>query len=204
MENLKIKVNSEAESIEVQELFFELGCKRYGGGEKQCNWIVVFDDGDMCLDIYDNTNHKEITIQELKDMVVLKRNDSGDATHEDSNKYNWFVASDQKHYRFQGEIWVYQPYVDCLDLKQIQKQSIIDKLVDLPEFKHDFVNHPSHYCSHPSGIECIEITRHHDFAIGNAIKYLWRAGLKDSDNEIQDLEKAIFYIQDKITQLKNK
>ena len=74
----------------------------------------------------------------------------------------------------------------------------------LPDFKHDFVNHPKHYCDHPSGIECIEITRHHDFAIGNAIKYLWRAGLKDSDNEIQDLKKAVWYIQDKISQLENK
>lgn len=63
------------------------------------------------------------------------------------------------------------------------------------------VNHPLHYTTHPSGIECIEITRHHDFAIGNAIKYLWRAGLKDSDNEVQDLKKAIWYIQDKINQL---
>lgn len=77
-------------------------------------------------------------------------------------------------------------------------------LDSLPEFEHDFVNHPKHYCDHPSGIECIEITRHHDFAIGNAIKYLWRAGLKDSDNEIQDLKKAIWYIQDKISQLDNK
>ena len=72
---------------------------------------------------------------------------------------------------------------------------------ELP-FIDDEVNQPSHYTSHPSGIECIEITRHHDFAIGNAIKYLWRAGLKNSDNEVQDLEKAVWYIQDKIKQLK--
>ena len=72
---------------------------------------------------------------------------------------------------------------------------------ELP-FIGDEVNQPSHYTSHPSGIECIEITRHHDFAIGNAIKYLWRAGLKNSDNEVQDLEKAVWYIQDKIKQLK--
>lgn len=73
---------------------------------------------------------------------------------------------------------------------------------ELP-FIDDEVNHPGHYTTHPSGIECITITRHHDFAIGNAIKYLWRAGLKDSDNEIQDLEKAVWYINDKIEQLKN-
>lgn len=68
----------------------------------------------------------------------------------------------------------------------------------------DAVNHPSHYTSDPSGIECIQITRHRNFNIGNAIKYLWRAGLKEDasldnlEKEIQDLEKAVFYIQDEI------
>lgn len=72
----------------------------------------------------------------------------------------------------------------------------------------DNVNHPKHYTSHPSGIECIEITRHYCFSIGNAIKYLWRAGLKkdasleDKQKEIEDLEKAIWYINDRIKQLK--
>lgn len=69
------------------------------------------------------------------------------------------------------------------------------------------VNHPKHYNSHPSGIECIEIARHYCFSIGNAFKYLWRAGLKkdnglkDIDKEIEDLEKAIWYINDRIKQL---
>lgn len=68
----------------------------------------------------------------------------------------------------------------------------------------DAVNHPSHYTSDPSGVECIQITRHRNFNIGNAIKYLWRAGLKEDasldnlEKEIQDLEKAAFYIQDEI------
>lgn len=68
---------------------------------------------------------------------------------------------------------------------------------------HDPVNHPSHYTSHPSGVECIQIARHHSFAIGSAIKYLWRAGLKDPNETIQDLEKAVFYIQDELKRLKN-
>lgn len=74
----------------------------------------------------------------------------------------------------------------------------------------DNVNHPKHYADHPSGVECIEITRHHDFNIGNAIKYLWRAGLKkeegktDIDKEIEDLKKAIWYIEDKIKMLERK
>ena len=68
----------------------------------------------------------------------------------------------------------------------------------------DAVNHPKHYNSDPSGIECIQITRHRNFNIGNAIKYLWRAGLKDSDTsgkQIEDLRKAIWYIADEIERL---
>jgi len=65
---------------------------------------------------------------------------------------------------------------------------------------HDAVNHPKHYTSHPSGVECLEITRHHNFNIGNAMKYLWRAGLKD-DAQVQDLRKAIFYIEDEIRRI---
>lgn len=65
----------------------------------------------------------------------------------------------------------------------------------------DFVNHPSHYTSHPSGVECITITQHHNFCTGNAIKYLWRAGLKDPELTVQDLEKAKWYIQAEIDRL---
>ncbi len=67
--------------------------------------------------------------------------------------------------------------------------------------KHDPVNHPKHYTSHPSGVECIQITRHMTFNIGNAVKYLWRADLKN--NTIEDLEKAIYYINDEIKRIKN-
>ena len=71
------------------------------------------------------------------------------------------------------------------------------------------VDHPKHYNSHPSGIECIEITRYYPFNVGSAIKYLWRAGLKtddsmlDVDKEIEDLEKAIWFINDRIKQLRH-
>ena len=61
------------------------------------------------------------------------------------------------------------------------------------------VNHPPHYTVHPSGVEAIEITRHMNFNLGNAMKYIWRADLKG--NATQDLEKAIFYIQDEIKRL---
>lgn len=70
----------------------------------------------------------------------------------------------------------------------------------------DPVNHPKHYTSDPSGVECIEITRHRNFNIGNAMKYLWRAGLKNLEGdalkaEIQDLNKAVWYINDEIDRL---
>lgn len=55
------------------------------------------------------------------------------------------------------------------------------------------VNHPAHYNSHPSGVECVDIAEHYNFNIGNAIKYLWRAGLKG--DAIEDLKKSIWYIQ---------
>ena len=67
--------------------------------------------------------------------------------------------------------------------------------------KEDVVNHPKHYTSDPSGIECIQITRWRNFNIGNAIKYLWRNGLKENNSNIQDLKKAICYINDEIKRL---
>jgi len=71
----------------------------------------------------------------------------------------------------------------------------------------DMVAHPPHYTSDPSGVECITITRHRNFNIGNAMKYLWRNGLKDDasqqkrDKQVEDLRKAIFYIEDEIARL---
>lgn len=68
--------------------------------------------------------------------------------------------------------------------------------------KADLVNHPPHYTSHPSGVECIQITRHMNFNLGNALKYIWRAGIKSEASHIQDLEKAVFYLNDEIQRLK--
>ena len=66
---------------------------------------------------------------------------------------------------------------------------------------NDAVNHPGHYTSHPSKVECIQVTEHLNFCIGNAIKYLWRAGLKDGNSDIQDLKKAVWYIEREIARL---
>lgn len=64
----------------------------------------------------------------------------------------------------------------------------------------DSVNHPSHYTSY-KGLEIIELTEQMNFCKGNAIKYIARAGLKDPSKEIEDLEKAQWYIAREIQRL---
>ena len=59
--------------------------------------------------------------------------------------------------------------------------------------EHDPVNNPKHYTAHPSGVECIQITEHMGFNLGNAVKYIWRADLKA--DAIEDLKKAKWYIE---------
>ena len=61
----------------------------------------------------------------------------------------------------------------------------------------DLIDHPPHYRAHPSGIECIPITEHMSFCVGNAVKYLWRAGLKG--DALDDLRKARWYIDREIS-----
>lgn len=62
----------------------------------------------------------------------------------------------------------------------------------------DHINKPKHYPTNPQGIECIDVTRHMGFNLGNVVKYLWRAGLKESNSDIDDLKKARWYLDDEI------
>lgn len=70
----------------------------------------------------------------------------------------------------------------------------------MPVVTNDPVHHPKHYTSHPSGVECIQITEHLPFCVGNAIKYLWRCD--DKHDAIEDLEKAKWYIAREIDRRK--
>jgi len=63
----------------------------------------------------------------------------------------------------------------------------------------DPVNYPTHYTQHPSGVECIQVTEHMNFNLGNAVKYIWRAGSKG--DVVEDLRKAEFYIKREIARL---
>lgn len=64
----------------------------------------------------------------------------------------------------------------------------------------DEVDHPPHYNAHPSGVECITVVEHMPFNLGNAVKYIWRAGLKAPD-AVKDLEKALWYVEREIARL---
>lgn len=72
-----------------------------------------------------------------------------------------------------------------VDIRDMAENQCIDPIV----------NRPPHYTAHPSGVECIQITEHMNFLMGNAMKYLWRADLK---NGLEDLKKAAWYIQREI------
>lgn len=63
----------------------------------------------------------------------------------------------------------------------------------------DPVDHPAHYTDHPSGVECITVTEHMNFNVGNAVKYLWRAGRKG--DALTDLRKAAWYVNREIERL---
>ena len=67
---------------------------------------------------------------------------------------------------------------------------------------NDVINSPAHYTSYP--VEVIELTEHMNFCRGNAVKYISRAGLKDPAKEVEDLHKAVWYLEREITRLESK
>lgn len=86
-----------------------------------------------------------------------------------------------------------------LDKPSPEFSEVVDRVLAEREASrqaHDLVNHPPHYTAHPSGVECIQITEHMGFTLGNAVKYIWRADLKG--DAIEDLKKARWYIDREI------
>ncbi len=68
----------------------------------------------------------------------------------------------------------------------------------------DPVNHPKHYTDHPSGVEAITVCEHMNFCLGNAMKYIWRAGRKDKKKHLEDLKKARWYLDREIQRHESK
>lgn len=118
MENLKIKVNNEDESKEIQELLFEFGC--YWAGRKNKDnvievtngWYIFSRRGEItyCDSSEVELNGvgfslKEITLQYLRDLVVLKRNSIDDASLKDAFGDIWYVDSNNNYWMFENGIW---------------------------------------------------------------------------------------------------
>lgn len=97
---------------------------------------------------------------------------------------------------FENDLWVKRDLY-IRDSSQPLSEAIKEWIdSDHSEWATDVVNKPKHYTEHPSGIECIQITEHMGFNLGNAIKYIWRCDLKK--DAIEDLKKAKWYIDREI------
>lgn len=109
MESYKIRVNNEAESKEAQELFFELGYSWPSTGknvQSQFFFLIAYSDGDLNWNTrsqFGTDDSKELTLPQLRDLVVLKRNDVKDTTHRDKRDESIYLTSDKVIYYWQGE-----------------------------------------------------------------------------------------------------
>lgn len=101
--------------------------------------------------------------------------------------------------------------ITCLDCSKIHDCSLdigIEQFATSPvcdgftPVENDPVNHPSHYTDGKIEVADYIADKHFDFFLGNAIKYISRAGKKDPTKHIEDLEKAIWYINYEIKMLK--
>lgn len=106
MDNYKIKVKDEAESKEAQELFVQLG---YSNRHSKRFGFVYTQDGEIGCDSMEHWDYyndlcKELTLPQLRDLVVLKRNDVKDATHEDQYGDKWLYL-DERHYVYLNDQW---------------------------------------------------------------------------------------------------
>ncbi|EHU1208332.1 hypothetical protein RFZ45_21795 [Acinetobacter baumannii] len=108
MDNYKIKVKDEAESKEAQELFFELGyswlcCGKYYNRIGNYTFITAYPDEMLLRMGWGGDTDKELTLPQLRDLVVLKRGDVKDATHRDKQQNSIYLTSDMVIYYWQGE-----------------------------------------------------------------------------------------------------
>lgn len=210
MEKLKIRVTTEKESKEAQELFFELGYS-WHGREKCYNrignyvFITAYPDEMLLRMGWGGDTNKEITLPQLKDMVVLNRNDIGDATHED-NGIQYFESSDYKLFLMNDESWidVTGTIVRSPTFKPIEKEMkeyLNDKVASAEAARQglkgiDNVNNPSHY--NKGGVECIDAIQSSmtkeafcGYLKGNIQKYVF---LYENKGGVESLQKAQWYL----------
>ena len=104
MENYKVKVNNWDESKEVQELYIALGAT---GSVRQITskWVCLYYKQIAFYDLPPNVDFKQVTLQYLRDLVVLKRNDGNDASFKDAFGDIWYVDSTNICWMFENDIW---------------------------------------------------------------------------------------------------
>lgn len=113
----------------------------------------------------------------------------------DHRKPSWKEIQEQE--RRKGTLYLEGSPLDPQNLPlEAQTENFAEEVAKVDA---DRVTHPSHYNALPGGIECIDVVQHFNFNRGNAIKYLWRAGLKG--DVIEDLRKAAVYVQFEITRI---
>jgi hypothetical protein len=151
MDNYKIKVKDEAESKEAQELFVKLGFKKTGFScdEFPC-YLATWEGGfsDYVLDSLSvSRERKELTLPQLRDLVVLKRNDVKDATHTDGNRKAFLDSAGEYHYWcFHKNEWIDSKHIAYLIqyLKPIQTaQAVLNDLDELREEYKDYHKDPA-------------------------------------------------------------
>lgn len=134
MENLKVKVNNEAESKEAQELFFELGFKWIDIGavyyktSPNFKYITAYHDGKTLAQGNGVDAKKQITIPQLRDMVVLKRNCVDDATHTGRSGSQYYIG--EKSYFWDGVKWEQRDFSNLGHLKPIKEKEMKEFLVN--------------------------------------------------------------------------
>lgn len=130
MDNYKIKVKDEAESKEAQELFFELGyswlcCGKHYNRIGNYTFITAYPDEMLLRMGWGGDTDKELTLPQLRDLVVLKRNDINDANCIDKKREAWYLASDGTYYAWQYRKLCWDTESDaCVeahDIKPIKK-----------------------------------------------------------------------------------
>ncbi|MDR9533133.1 hypothetical protein RJC76_11940 [Acinetobacter nosocomialis] len=150
MDNCKIKVTDEVSNTEIQEALFELGCEWFGSTNEvkplaNC-WIDVGSNGRLTWSFH-GSDEKELTLPQLRDLVVLKRNDVRDATHTDGNRKAFLDSAGEYHYWcFHKNEWIDSKHIAYLIqyLKPIQTaQAVLNDLDELREEYKDYHKDPA-------------------------------------------------------------
>ena len=188
MKDLAILVDNKNDSTEAQDLLFSMGYKWRGLGEisksyfypKMNKYFIFMNKNEMDLQMagyfagssrsYAESRFKEITIQKLRDLVVLKRNDVGDATHKGSITDNvYYVSSDEEVYRFESSAWCFSTVI-VADLKPIEKKEMKEYLDPENGYKLNLTDRPF--------FDWIEIPEGANFAWKSDSKYVFFTALE--------------------------